>query len=109
MKIRFLLLVLILAACHRVHAAEPALPEWAPITESCYYDVRWSPRGVSYKCEAYRTEAEDYIAKRHWACVSTIYVIWQGHTETVRCRSLTGGVADYVSMSDGNLYFLRAH
>jgi len=95
---------LILAAlflADRCNAAEP-LPEYAPITSSCYFT---SQHGApSADCAGFRDEAEDYLAKRRWSCAAVLYVIWQGSTESVRCRGFDGGVIDYISGTDGNLH-----
>jgi hypothetical protein len=95
----FILAALFLA--DRCSAAEP-LPEYAPITESCYYTSQHGAPTES--CVANREEAEDYLAKRHWSCAAVLYVIWQGSTESVRCRGFDGGVIDYISGTDGNLH-----
>ena len=86
-------------------SAADALPEYAPITESCYFTPQHvAINGITPSCAAYREEAEDYFAKRRWSCANVIYIVWQSSTESVRCRGYDGGVIDYISGTDGNLH-----
>ena len=72
----------------------------AGASETCYY-LKGQP--VTRDCAGYLEEAENYLARSHQHCAYVLYITWAGDSETVRCRTYSGGFIDYVTAADGNL------
>lgn len=94
--------VLALAVALATRAGAAEYTHISDVGVGCYYI-----RSVTNDCEDLRSEAEDYLAKRHWVCADVIYITLEGSRERVRCRGFDNSIIDYVSQPDGNFKLLR--